>query len=51
MVTLAFTIGQLVPLETLIGWVSNFAITIAVVIIGAIALPLVVEQINSQTAE
>ncbi|MEM1427639.1 MAG: DedA family protein [Cyanobacteria bacterium P01_H01_bin.130] len=50
-VTLAFTVGQLVPLETLMGWVSNFSIAVAVVITGAIALPLVVERMNSEAAE
>ncbi|MGD1851472.1 MAG: DedA family protein, partial [Cyanophyceae cyanobacterium] len=50
-VILSFTIGQLVPLETLMGWMSNLGIAIGVVLAGAIALPLVVERLNSQTAE
>ena len=50
-VTLAFTTGELVSLETLMGWVSNLGIAVAIVVIGAIALPFVVERMNAQAPE
>ncbi|MEM1426050.1 MAG: DedA family protein [Cyanobacteria bacterium P01_H01_bin.130] len=50
-VTLAFTAGELVSLETLMGWVSNLGIAVAIVVVGAIALPFVVERMNAQAPE
>lgn len=51
MVTGAFVAGQLVSLETLIDWVSNFSLAVAAVVAVAIGLPLVVERLNSPAAD
>lgn len=40
MVTLAYFVGQMVPLETLVAWVSEFAIVALLLTVAAIALPL-----------
>ena len=50
-VTLAFVGGQLVPLETLVGWMGNFATAILGILILAIALPIVIDRVNPQTVD
>lgn len=43
MVTLAFTVGELVPLEQLVSWVAQFGILALLVVVGAIALSIWLE--------
>lgn len=44
MVSLAYFVGQLVPLEKLLTWVTEFGVVALVVVIVAIALPLWLEH-------
>lgn len=44
MVSLAYFIGQVVPLERLIGWVARFGVAALFIVIGAIAVSLWLER-------
>ncbi|MGG6293864.1 DedA family protein [Leptolyngbya sp. AN02str] len=48
MVTLSYVVGQMVPLATLIGWVTQFGVVALLVVIGAIALSI---WLDSRTKE
>lgn len=48
MVSLAFFAGQLVPLEKLLGWVSQFALLALAIVVIAIGLPIWLETRKKQ---
>ena len=51
MVTLAYFVGQLVPLETLVTWVGEFAIVALLLGVAAIAIPLWLEHRGKKSVE
>ena len=51
MVTLAYFVGQLVPLETLVTWVGKFAIVALLLGVAAIAIPLWLENRGKKEVE
>jgi len=51
MVTLAYFVGQLVPLETLVTWVGEFAIVALLLGVAAIAIPLWLENRGKKEVE
>ena len=51
MVTLAYFVGQLVPLETLVRWVGEFAIVALLLGVAAIAIPLWLEHRGKKSVE
>jgi len=48
MVTLSYFVGQLIPLEQLVTWVTQFGILALVVFVAAIALPIWLESRRAQ---
>ncbi|NJN88633.1 MAG: hypothetical protein HC881_23070 [Leptolyngbyaceae cyanobacterium SL_7_1] len=44
MVSLAYFVGQVVPLEQLIGWVAQFGVVALVAVVGGIGVAIWLEQ-------
>ncbi len=50
MVTLAFFVGQAVPLEQLVAWVAQFALLALGLVIAWIAVPIILESRNEASS-